>query len=361
MTTQQLHENDRQPSLSVVGIGLRLPGARDKKEFFELLKEGRSAISRVPDNRWNPDRMTAPGGIPGKVVTDLGGFVEPHTDIDLLEFGISPAEAKSLDPHQAMLVEGVFQALEDSGVHYRGTNTGVFVTGSPDVHNLGNDMYNMGPYSATGAAFSMQANRLSYMFDLRGPSVYLDTACSSSITCLHLARTAILRGDCDMAVVAAVNVILAPHASLSFSTLGTLSPTGICHTFDSSADGYSRGEGCTVIILQRTKDAIDKGSHIYAEITGTSINANGKGSRSRCLMARNKRLLRTQHTATRDVSHTRLHTLNVTVRARLWVTPLKPTLSVRCLRRDGLMAIISALAQLRRMLVTWSQLLVWSV
>lgn len=90
MTTQQLHENDRQPSLSVVGIGLRLPGARDKKEFFELLKEGRSAISRVPDNRWNPDRMTAPGGIPGKVVTDLGGFVEPHTDIDLLEFGISP-------------------------------------------------------------------------------------------------------------------------------------------------------------------------------------------------------------------------------------------------------------------------------
>jgi len=135
----------------------------------------------------------------------------------------------------------------------------------------------MGPYSATGAAFSMQANRLSYMFDLRGPSVYLDTACSSSITCLHLARTAILRGDCDMAVVAAVNVILAPHASLSFSTLGTLSPTGICHTFDSSADGYSRGEGCTVIILQRTKDAIDKGSHIYAEITGTSINANGKG------------------------------------------------------------------------------------
>ena len=277
MTTQQLHENGRQSSLSVVGIGLRLPGARDKKEFFELLKEGRSAISRVPDNRWNPDRMTAPGGIPGKVVTDLGGFVEPHTDIDLIEFGISPAEAKSLDPHQAMLVEGVFQALEDSGVHYRGTNTGVFVTGSPDVHNLGNDMYDMGPYSATGAAFSMQANRLSYMFDLRGPSVYLDTACSSSITCLHLARTAILRGDCDMAVVAAVNVILAPHASLSFSTLGTLSPTGICHTFDSSADGYSRGEGCTVIILQRTKDAIDKGSHIYAEITGTSINANGKG------------------------------------------------------------------------------------
>ncbi|WFD25301.1 Type I Iterative PKS [Malassezia nana] len=275
MSETSVHE--QVPSVSVVGIGLRLPGARDKKEYFELLKEGRCAIGRVPADRWNADAMTQLGGVPGKVVTDKGGFVHPHTEIDSLEFGISPAESKSLDPHQLMLVECVFQALEDSGVHYRGTNTGVYVTGSPDVHNLGNDMWNMGPYSATGAAFSMQANRLSYLFDLRGPSVYLDTACSSSITCLHLARTAILRGDCDMAVVAAVNLILAPHASLSFSTLGTLSPTGLCHTFDASADGYSRGEGCTVIILQRTPDAVRLGSHIYSEITGSSINANGKG------------------------------------------------------------------------------------
>lgn len=276
MTSQSV-DQERPESLSVVGIGLRLPGARDKKEYFELLKEARCAIGRVPSNRWNPDAMTQLGGVPGMVVTDQGGFVDPHTEIDSLEFGISPAEARQLDPHQLMLVEVVFQALEDSGVHYRGTNTGVFVTGSPDVHNLGNDMWDMGPYSATGAAFSMQANRLSYLFDLRGPSVYLDTACSSSITCLHLARAAILRGDCDMAVVAAVNLILAPHASLSFSTLGTLSPSGLCHTFDASADGYSRGEGCTVIILQRTNEAVRMGSHIYSEITGTAINANGKG------------------------------------------------------------------------------------
>ena len=195
MTSQSV-DQERPESLSVVGIGLRLPGARDKKEYFELLKEARCAIGRVPSNRWNPDAMTQLGGVPGMVVTDQGGFVDPHTEIDSLEFGISPAEARQLDPHQLMLVEVVFQALEDSGVHYRGTNTGVFVTGSPDVHNLGNDMWDMGPYSATGAAFSMQANRLSYLFDLRGPSVYLDTACSSSITCLHLARAAILRGDC---------------------------------------------------------------------------------------------------------------------------------------------------------------------
>ncbi|PKI83018.1 Type I Iterative PKS [Malassezia vespertilionis] len=270
-------EDFRPPSLSVVGIGVRLPGARDKKEYFELLKEGRCAIGQVPADRWNAKAMTQLGGVPGKVVTDQGGFVDPHTEIDSLEFGISPAESKMLDPHQLMLVEVVFQALEDSGINYRGTNTGVYVTGSPDVHNVGKDMYNMGPYSATGAAFSMQANRLSYLFDLRGPSVYLDTACSSSITCLHLARTAILRGDCDMAVVAAVNLILTPDASLSFSTLGTLSATGICHTFDASADGYVRGEGCTVIVLQRTEEAKRLGSHIYTEVTGSAINANGKG------------------------------------------------------------------------------------
>ena len=221
--------------------------------------------------------MTQLGGVPGMVVTDQGGFVDPHSEIDSLEFGISPSEAKQLDPHQLMLVEVVFQALEDSGINYRGTKTGVYVTGSPDVHNLGSDMYDMGPYSATGAAFSMQANRLSYLFDLRGPSVYLDTACSSSITALHLARQAIINGDCDQAVVAAVNLILAPHASLSFSTLGTLSPTGLCHTFDASADGYSRGEGCTVVVLQRTEDAERQGSHIYSEVVGSAINANGKG------------------------------------------------------------------------------------
>ena len=267
----------RPPSTSIVGIGVRLPGARDKNEYFQLLKEGRCAIGRVPKDRWNPDAMTQLGGVPGMVVTDQGGFVDPHSEIDSLEFGISPSEAKQLDPHQLMLVEVVFQALEDSGINYRGTKTGVYVTGSPDVHNLGSDMYDMGPYSATGAAFSMQANRLSYLFDLRGPSVYLDTACSSSITALHLARQAIINGDCDQAVVAAVNLILAPHASLSFSTLGTLSPTGLCHTFDASADGYSRGEGCTVVVLQRTEDAERQGSHIYSEVVGSAINANGKG------------------------------------------------------------------------------------
>lgn len=277
MSNESQSPDYRPPSISVVGIGLRLPGARDKKEYFELLKEGRCAIGKVPADRWNAENMTQDGGVPGKVVTDQGGFVDPHTEIDSLEFGISPAEAKQLDPHQLVLVECVYQALEDSGINYRGTNTGVYVTGSPDVHNLGKDMYDMGPYSATGAAFSMQANRLSYLFDLRGPSIYLDTACSSSITCLHLARTAILRGDCDMAVVAAVNLILTPDASLSFSTLGTLSKTGLCHTFDASADGYVRGEGCTVIVLQRSEEADHLGSHIYCDITGSFINANGKG------------------------------------------------------------------------------------
>ena len=126
----------RPPSLSVVGIGLRLPGARNKQEYYDLLKEGRCAIGQVPRDRWNPDAMTQPGGVPGMVVTDKGGFVSPHTDIDSLEFGISPSEARMLDPHQVMLVEIVFQALEDSGINYRGTRTGVYVTGSPDVHNL---------------------------------------------------------------------------------------------------------------------------------------------------------------------------------------------------------------------------------
>ena len=174
---QSQGQDERPPSISVVGIGLRLPGARDKKEYFELLKEGRCAIGRVPADRWNAEAMTQDGGVPGKVITDQGGFVDPHTDVDTLEFGISPAEARQIDPHQVVLVECVYQALEDSGINYRGTNTGVYVTGSPDVHNLGKDMYDMGPYSATGAAFSMQANRLSYLFDLRGPSIYLDTAC----------------------------------------------------------------------------------------------------------------------------------------------------------------------------------------
>ncbi|TPX65414.1 hypothetical protein SpCBS45565_g05228 [Spizellomyces sp. 'palustris'] len=270
-----MSSNDRH--LAIIGIGLRLPGANNKQEFYNLLRSKRSGISRVPADRWNVDTFTGPGKEPTKIVTDLAGFLDEYREFDALDFGISPNEANELDVHQYMLLQTTLQAFEDSGVKYRGTKTGVFVSGSFEARSLQTDEYDVSAYTSTGTALCMQANRVSFFFDLRGPSIFIDTACSGGLTAMHTARNAILAGDCDQAVVAGISIMLTPQASQGFSKLGTLSPTGCCHAFDAAADGYVRGEGCVVIIVKRLDAALKEGDHVYAVLTGSAVNANGRG------------------------------------------------------------------------------------
>lgn len=265
-------------TVCIVGIGVMLPGASDKAEFLDMLTSKRSGIGKVPKDRWNADKYTGRGDIPSKICTDRGGFLHYIHDFDNLEFGISRKEAYDMDHHQMALLSTSLQALEDSGLAYRGSSCGVYVAGSHEAHNIPRDMYEISAYNGTGSSPSIQANRLSFAFDLTGPSMYLDTACSGGLTAVHLARSAILEGDCDTALAAGTSLIFSPNASISFSKLGTLSPDGVCRTFDADANGYVRGEGCAVVVLKRTSAALRDNNHIYAEVTGSCINANGRGS-----------------------------------------------------------------------------------
>ncbi|KND03835.1 uncharacterized protein SPPG_08922 [Spizellomyces punctatus DAOM BR117] len=270
-----MSSNDRH--LAIIGIGLRLPGANNKQEFYNLLHSKRSGISRVPADRWNAETYTGPGKEPAKIVTDLAGFLDEYREFDALDFGVSPNEARELDVHQYMLLQTTLQAFEDAGVKYRGTKTGVFVAGSFEGRSIQSDEYDLSHYTSTGTALSMQPNRVSFIFDLRGPSIFVDTACSGGLSAMHTARNAIFAGDCDQAVVAGISIMLTPQASQGFSKLGTLSPTGCCHAFDAAADGYVRGEGCVVVILKRLDAAMKEGDHVYAVLTGSAVNANGRG------------------------------------------------------------------------------------
>lgn len=182
-----------------------------------------------------------------------------------------------------MLLEVTWQAFEHAGLPVNkvmGSKTGVFVgISSNDYIRLQHGhLDKINPYSGTGNAFSIAANRISYLFDLQGPSLAIDTACSSSLVAVHEAAQSLLNGDCDMAVAGGVNLILSPELSITFSQAHMLSPDGRCKTFDASADGYGRGEGAGVVILKRLSDAINDGDRILAVIRGSAVNQDGKSN-----------------------------------------------------------------------------------
>ena len=199
--------------LAIVGIGCRFPGgANSPNAFWKMLCAGTDAIREIPENRWSMAAHYDPVvGRPAKSISKWGGFIDDIDRFDSAFFGISAREADGMDPQQRLLLEATWDALEDGGQsleNIRGSRTGVFVgISTTDYATLQSDASGRNVadvYSATGSAFSIAANRISYCFDLRGPSLAVDTACSSSLTACHLACQSLWRGDCSMAVVAGV-------------------------------------------------------------------------------------------------------------------------------------------------------------
>ncbi len=272
-----------QEPIAIVGIGVRLPGAPDMAAFRDLLRSGRDAIREAPAERWDAAEFHDPTpATPGKIVTRNGGFIDNVDLFDPQFFGISPREARGMDPQQRILLEVTEEALERAGIapqKLAGTATGVFIGIAAFEYSLGpasrGDRTVIDAYTGTGNAHSIAANRISFLYDLRGPSVALDTACSSSLVAIHLACQSLLNHETDAALAGAVNLIVAPTFSIAASQARMLSPDGLCKSFDANADGYVRSEGAGMVVLKRLSDARRDGDRILGLIRGTAVNQDG--------------------------------------------------------------------------------------
>jgi acyl transferase domain-containing protein/NADPH:quinone reductase-like Zn-dependent oxidoreductase len=268
---------------AIVGYAARFPGAADANEFWQVLREGRDAISEVPQDRWDADEFFDPDpDAPGKVVTRRAGFVDDVTGFDAPFFGMSTREVRSMDPQHRLLLETAWRAVEHSGTAptaLANTNTGVFIgLATHDYLAMQSDELTYAEieaYTAIGTSCAAAAGRISYRLGLQGPAVAVDTACSSSLVAIHQACQALRLGECDLALAGGANLLLTPATMITFSLAHMLAPDGRCKTFDAAADGYVRGEGCGVIVVKRLEDAIRDGDRIRAVIRGSAVNQDG--------------------------------------------------------------------------------------
>lgn len=272
--------------IAIVGMGCRFPGnIENPTDFWQLLNNGVDAIEEVPQERWDLQEYYESNlNTQGKIYTRYGGFVPHLYDFDAQFFRLSPREAVSLDPQQRLLLEVSWEALENAAIapdRLANSLTGVFIgiCGNDYWHRLlSRKVEEIDAYVATGNCHSLAAGRLSYTLGLTGPSLAVDTACSSALVAVHLAVNSLRNRECDLAIAAGVNRILLPEVSINFCQAKMLSPEGRCYTFDAAANGFVRSEGCGVILLKRLSDAIAARDNILALIRGSAIDHDGRAS-----------------------------------------------------------------------------------
>ena len=280
-------EAARREPIAIVGIGCRSPGdANDPESFWKLMLNGVDAVTEVPADRWDMERYFDPDpDAVGKTYTRWGAFLRNVDQFDAAFFGISRREAQNVDPQQRLLLECSWEALEHAGISpasLMGTQASVFVGISTHDYSLRVNNTGKGhlgdAYIATGTAHSVASGRVSYVLGLTGPNAPVDTACSSSLVAAHLAVQSLRNREANLALVGGVNLTLIPDGSILTARGRMMSATGRCKTFDASADGYVRAEGCGVIVLKRLSDAKRDGDSIIAVIRGTAINQDGRTS-----------------------------------------------------------------------------------
>lgn len=271
--------------LAITGIGCRFPGGDDPRAFWKFLCSGHHAIGPVPGDRWDAVRHGADdSAAPGKTAVTRGAFLDRAPEaFDAAFFGITPREAETIDPQHRLLMEVAWEAMEDGGLipaDLAGTDVGVYV-GVFTVDSMVSllsplNRRRINSHTATAATMAIAANRLSYLFDFRGPSVTMDTACSSSLVAFHHACQAVWRGECPMALVGGVNFMVRPEYTMAMSKGQFLAPDGRCKSFDAAADGYGRGEGAGMVVVRPLADARRDGDRVYAVVHGTGVNQDGR-------------------------------------------------------------------------------------
>lgn len=271
--------------IAVVGIGCRFPNGGDSPgSYWRALLAGVDAIREVPADRWNADRYYDPNPTrPGRMNTRWGSFLDDVRSFDAAFFGIAAREAETLDPQQRLLLEVACEALDDAGQTaemLRSSLTGVFFA----LHNtdylqaLHANRETINAYSTSGTVACMAPGRLSFHFDLRGPSMVIDTACSSSLVAIHQACESLRTRTSSLAVAAGASLVLSPERTLSLAKWGFMAPDGHCKPFDAAADGWVRGEGCGAVVLRRLADALAAGDRIWAVIRGTAVIQDGRST-----------------------------------------------------------------------------------
>jgi len=343
---EQKPETNSYEKIAIVSAGCRFPGNIDSlASFWKSLSEGHDAISEIPSDRWDTAASYDPEpNQPGKSYIRHGGFLNQVDSFDADLFNISPAELKCMDPQHRLLLEVTWEAIENAGYslpEVQQTTTGIYVgimnsdyvlrqvselSSAPDDTGLN-------PHMVTGNSNSFLAGRISHSFNLNGPSLVVNTACSSSLVTVHMASQALRNGECDIALAGGVNVILDPLTNILLSQMSVIAPDGRCKTFDAAADGYSRGEGCGVVMLKRMSDAVADNDTILGVIRGSAINHDGKSPSGITVPNREsqetllKNTLRVSDTDSLDISYIEAHGTGTTIGDSIELQALTNTLT----------------------------------
>ncbi len=282
---QAVHtQSMEQEPIAVIGISGVMPQSENLDEFWNHIKEQDDLITEIPKDRWDWKTYYSEDGVKENTTySKWGGFMKQVDQFDCRFFGISPKEAELMDPQQRIYMETIYKTIDNAGYKpsdFSGTKTGMFVgVSTMDYYNIMKEAgMPMEAHTSTGISHCVLANRISYLLDIHGPSEPIDTACSSSLIAIHRAVESIHNGDCEMAFAGGVNVILSPMLHIAFGKAGMLSKDGRCKTFDTSADGYVRGEGAGAILLKPLSKAKQDKDHIYAVIKSTAVNHGGKAN-----------------------------------------------------------------------------------
>ena len=272
-----------QRDIAVVGMAGRYPGADNADEMWELFSNYRSGVGELPAGRWSEYSRDPEMTRRMEQAQLTGGYIEDIASFDAEFFGLSPLEAANMDPQQRIILQLTWEALEDAHIpanQLRGKPVGVFMGNTNNDYGMliSADPAEAHPYALTGNSSSIIANRVSYAFDFRGPSVAMDTACSSSLVAIHQAVRSLRDGDSEVAVAGGVNLLCSPFATVAFSELGVLSPTGGIRAFSDDADGIVRSDGAGVVVLKRLEDARCDGDNVLAVIKGSAVNSDGRSN-----------------------------------------------------------------------------------
>lgn len=274
-------EEKQEENIAIIGLSGKYPMADDVCEFWSNLKQGKDCITEIPKDRWDYDKFYSEDKDKnGICLSKWGGFINDFDKFDAIFFRISPKDAEIMDPQERLFLENSWKVIEDAGyrIDNLGTNqVGVFVGAMYGQYQMyGAEETVKGTPIALNSSFSSIANRVSYTFDFHGPSICIDTMCSSSLTSIHLACESIKNGECDLAIAGGVNLSIHPSKYQLLSQGKFLAEDGRCRTFGEGGTGYVPGEGVGAVLLKPLKKAIADGDHIYGTILGSSINHGGK-------------------------------------------------------------------------------------